>query len=51
MSIDPVCGMELDETKAADMSTYEGEVFYFCSPECKQKFDEEPDTYIGEEVS
>jgi YHS domain-containing protein len=44
MSIDPICGMEVDETKAAGKSTYRDQVFYFCSPQCKQKFDENPES-------
>jgi YHS domain-containing protein len=45
MSVDPVCGMEVDEAKAVGKSTYQHQVFYFCSPHCKQKFDERPERY------
>ena len=48
MSIDPVCGMQVEETQAAGKSAYRAEVFYFCSPQCKQKFDDNPETYTGE---
>jgi len=48
MSTDPVCGMQVDESKAAGKSTYRDQVFYFCSPQCKQKFDENPESYTGE---
>jgi YHS domain-containing protein len=48
MSTDPVCGMQVDESKAAGKSTYRDQAYYFCSPQCKQKFDENPDSYTGE---
>jgi YHS domain-containing protein len=48
MSTDPVCGMQVDEIKAAGKSSYRDQVFYFCSPQCKQKFDENPESYTGE---
>lgn len=48
MSIDPVCGMEVDPADAAGQSEYKDEVFYFCSPVCKQKFDQNPDAYTGD---
>lgn len=48
MTVDPVCGMEVDEKNAADKTNYRDEVFYFCSPRCKQKFDENPESYTGD---
>ncbi len=51
MARDPVCRMEVDEAKATEKSEYNGQTFYFCSPSCKQAFDENPDIYAsaGEE--
>jgi YHS domain-containing protein len=46
MEIDPVCGMEVDPKTAAGKSTYQGKVYYFCSPGCEKDFDKEPDKYI-----
>jgi Cu+-exporting ATPase len=43
---DLVCGMEVDENKAAGKSVYNGQNYYFCSTVCKKKFDEEPDKFI-----
>ena len=48
MAIDPVCGMEVDETTAPAKSTYEGTTYYFCAPGCKEEFDENPHDFIGE---
>jgi YHS domain-containing protein len=46
MSIDPVCKMQVDESKAAGTSQYQGKMYYFCAIGCKRKFDENPDKYI-----
>ncbi len=48
MSIGPVCGMQVEETQAAGKTAYRDEVFCFCSPQCKQKFDDDPETYAGD---
>ncbi len=45
MTKDPVCGMQIDEKQAAGKSEHQGQTFYFCSPGCKQKFDETPEQY------
>ena len=42
---DPVCGMTVDEEQAAGKSGYKGEMFYFCSQDCKTKFDSHPAEY------
>ncbi len=45
---DPVCG----KTVATDMakpSVYAGNVYYFCSRECREAFEAAPDIYVGEE--
>jgi YHS domain-containing protein len=42
---DPVCNMEVDEGSAAGRSQYQGEDYYFCSQDCKQKFDRSPEQY------
>jgi YHS domain-containing protein len=47
MAKDPVCGMDVDEKKAAGKSDYKGQTYYFCSPGCKQAFDKEPEKYLG----
>ena len=48
MAKDPVCGMEVDEKKAAGKSEHKGQTYYFCSPGCKKSFDKEPGKYVGE---
>jgi YHS domain-containing protein len=47
MAIDPVCGMEVDETNPPATSEYQGKTYYFCSPGCKADFDKDPQQYLG----
>jgi P-type Cu+ transporter len=43
MQKDPVCGMTVDPQRdTAETSSYQGKTFYFCSTECKEKFDKNP---------
>ena len=46
MAKDPVCGMEVDPSKAAATSEYRGKRYYFCAPGCKETFDRNPDQYV-----
>jgi Cu+-exporting ATPase len=48
MAVDPVCGMQVDETPTALKSEYEGHSYYFCSPGCKKAFDAQPTRYAGQ---
>ena len=45
MEKDAVCGMQVDPTKAAGTSVYNGKTYYFCSKACKAKFDANPRQY------
>ena len=44
---DPVCGMNVDDQKAAAHSTYEGRNYCFCCAGCKGKFDAKPQQYAS----
>ena len=44
---DPVCGMELEVSAAAETREFGGKTFYFCSASCADKFDKEPEAYVG----
>jgi YHS domain-containing protein len=46
---DPVCGMDVEETKAAATSDHEGTTYYFCAQACKKAFDKDPDKYLEHE--
>lgn len=39
---DPVCGMSIDEKKAAGTAIYNGKTYSFCSARCKAQFDKDP---------
>ncbi len=47
MAKDPVCGMQVDEKKAAATSVYQGTIYYFCAPGCKATFDKNPEKFVG----
>jgi YHS domain-containing protein len=47
MAIDPVCKMEVEEATAQWKSEYQGQTYYFCSPGCKQAFDQAPEKYLN----
>lgn len=46
MTIDPVCGMEVDP-KASPHAEYDGEMYYFCSERCRLQFMQDPGQFIG----
>jgi Cu+-exporting ATPase len=50
-TIDPVCGMEIEENKAAGSATYNGEKYSFCSVSCKDKFTGNPAAFLGKKLS
>lgn len=45
---DPVCGMEVEEKKAAATTAHKGKTYYFCAPACKTTFQKAPERYVGE---
>src|SRR6202790_4100071 len=45
-ALDPVCGMRVHPDHAPGRSTYRGETYYFCSPGCKTKFENNPERYL-----
>ena len=48
MAIDPVCKMEVEESKAVATSEYMGKKYYFCAMGCKRAFDQNPEKYLAE---
>ena len=48
MAIDPVCGMEVDDT-TKDKAVHAGTTYYFCSKDCRDEFVTSPEDYIGGE--
>lgn len=45
---DPVCGMQVDDRNAAGRSNFQGQDYYFCSQDCKKKFDQNPQQFAGQ---
>jgi Cu+-exporting ATPase len=46
---DPICGMEVTYETAQARSEYEGQTYYFCSLDCKEQFDKNPEQYVTHE--
>jgi Cu+-exporting ATPase len=47
MTIDPVCGMRIDEKKNPELrSQFEGRKYFFCSEECQEEFEADPGGYV-----
>lgn len=44
--VDPVCHMDVTYETAQARSEYDGQTFYFCSLDCKDTFDRDPEKYI-----
>jgi YHS domain-containing protein len=47
--IDPVCGKTVHTAKAKP-SVHDGMVYYFCSHECRERFEGMPDHYAGQKT-
>src|SRR5271157_304211 len=44
---DPVCGMNVDATRAPATATHEGTTYYFCCRGCGDKFKANPQKYLA----
>jgi Cu+-exporting ATPase len=42
---DPVCSMQIDPAAAAGKAIYKGETYHFCSKNCRENFEREPQKY------
>ena len=49
MAMDPVCGMTVDENKAAAKAVHRGVSYHFCSKGCHAKFLADPGKYLAGE--
>lgn len=47
---DPVCGMVITVNETTFRSTFEGKTYYFCSQQCRDQFDKEPQQYVKHET-
>ena len=46
-AIDPVCAMSVRPASAAGTFAYKGEVYYFCSTHCLEKFRQDPERFLN----
>jgi xanthine dehydrogenase accessory factor len=46
-AIDPICGMTVAIAGARHTSEYDGQIWYFCCPGCKRRFDADPAQYAA----
>lgn len=45
MVTDPVCDMQVDEANSTIMADYKGKTYHFCSEECREVFETNPEPY------
>jgi YHS domain-containing protein len=45
----PVSGLEGKPEQAAGMTERSGQTYYFCTTACKQRFDQDPDSFKGKQ--
>jgi YHS domain-containing protein len=46
MTTDPVCGMKVNEKESEFHTQFAGRKYFFCSDNCRQEFESEPDAYV-----
>ncbi len=50
METDLVCGMDVDGSDTRFFTEYDNRTYFFCSAECKRKFDDHPDQFIQQKA-
>ncbi|PYR33586.1 MAG: hypothetical protein DMF93_25015, partial [Acidobacteria bacterium] len=45
--VDPVCGMTIEEADAVGTLDHKGVPYYFCAPQCLERFAEDPDAFLS----
>ena len=46
MTMDPVCGMQIDTENAQWTADHNGATYYFCAKGCMLDFRDDPDRYL-----
>ena len=46
MAKDPVCGMDVEESRSSGTAEYKGKTYFFCAPGCKKAFEHNPARYV-----
>jgi len=47
LRFDPVCAMVISPSRARATVTFDGRTYYFCSPNCRDCFERDPQRYLG----
>lgn len=47
LRFDPVCAMVISPGRARAKTEFEGVTYYFCSPNCRDRFEQGPELYLG----
>jgi YHS domain-containing protein len=47
MITDPVCGIRVDDNDLQHQARYGGQTYSFCSQQCKNEFEENPELYAN----
>lgn len=47
---DPVCGMQFESGQADAQTNYKGTAYFFCSNDCRQTFEANPEEFIGNDT-
>lgn len=50
VATDPVCGMIVNQASAAGSFAYQGQLYYFCSKHCVDKFSRDPERFLNRET-
>jgi Cu+-exporting ATPase len=45
---DPVCQADVDPKSSKNRSEFQGKTYHFCSADCKQEFQKQPERYARE---
>ncbi|NII09101.1 heavy metal translocating P-type ATPase [Oleiagrimonas sp. C23AA] len=46
--LDPVCGMKTDPEHPKHRTEVDGQAYHFCSARCREKFEADPQAYLGD---
>ena len=45
-NLDPVCNMDMSQSKIADTALVNGKIYAFCNPGCKEEFKANPEKFL-----
>ena len=49
IQIDPVCGMQVDDTTALLWHEHDGVTYWFCGKGCLLEFKDDPEKYLSQD--